>query len=96
MSEERKVGFWKWLLIKSPVAILKETTSNPSGSYGVMVLTAIIGIVGIIIVPMIGFVHLGLYLDIFLVLKATVICFILVVISLYGYYKKFVCKEGDE
>ena len=87
MSEKCKVGFWKWLLVKSPVGFLKEAknqiVSNPCN----FVMDA--GIATAII----GFVYALVFFDLFPGFTTGVIGLF---IFAYGYYKGVVCEDGDE
>ena len=87
MSEKCKVGFWKWLLIKSPIAVLKGMRDEiVDDLYGfVMVAGVITAILGYVVVQVL----FGPFLAFKVIIGG-------LLVLAYGYYKGFVCEKGDE
>ena len=86
MDEKCKVGFWKWLLVKSPIAVLKGTRDViVDASYGGLIVGGVL--LSFTTAAVINFLG-GL-------LVGGVVFLVAITMVLYGYYKKFVCERGD-
>ena len=84
MGEKCKVGFWKWLLVKSPVAFLKGIKNEIVGNlYGFVMGMSIA-------IAIIGFVFILAFLGPFLGFTTGVIGLLSFA---YGYYKGVVCEK---
>lgn len=82
MSEKCKVGFWKWLLIKSPIMLLKSAIADIMGHpYHYMMTGGMLGVIA-------GFLVATVF-STFLVGVTVVVLGLL--ISAFGYYKGVVC-----
>ena len=87
MSEKCKVGFWKWLLVKSPVGVLKDAKNKiVSDPCGFVIVTGLV-------TALIGFAFFGPLFGPFPGFTTGVIGLF---IFAYGYYKGVVCEDGDE
>ena len=83
MPEKCKVGFWKWLLIKSPRSVLGIAFRERW-----LLLTAIFFVFAVFAVGWVACFGWEWY-------KAIIVVFVWLIIAGRSYYLEFVCKGGE-